>query len=237
MGGIGFTMRVNNNERNIPTDQVAAIEFGGFGTLTPEVRRRLTANQPFIVLRSGEVIDGRLYDLGGSSPLRVSIETSSGRRDFTSAEVGQVYLSNFEGSGTGTTNAAASAGAGGSGSVTVPGNQEWVSTNIHVNSGDRLTVNASGQVKYGPNREHQASVAGQRQHRGENAPLPSAPLGALIGRIDDGQPFLIGGNRTVTAPATGTLYLRVNDDIVADNSGAFQVSINTAGAGGARPRR
>ena len=92
-------------------------------------------------------------------------------------------------------------------------------------NGQTLTFNSSGQVKFGPERTHTAQPAGARLQRGPNAPLPTAPLGALIGRIDDGQPFLIGAQRSVRMPASGTLHLRVNDDIDTDNSGSFQVTI------------
>jgi hypothetical protein len=221
MGGVGFTIRVGGNDRNVPTNDVAVIEFTGAGTLSADVRNRLNAGQQFVVLRNGQVIEGRLYDIGGTTPLRVTVDTPSGQRDLTSAEVAQVYLANPSAGG-----ANAVATTGNNGTVTVPGNQEWVSTNINVNQGERLNISASGQVKYGPDREHTASVAGQRLQRSPNAPVPNAPLGSLIGRIDDGPAFYIGSSKTVTMPGSGTLHLRVNDDIVTDNSGSFQVRIS-----------
>jgi hypothetical protein len=48
--------------------------------------------------------------------------------------------------------------------------------------------------------------------------------GALIGRIGNGAPFAVG-NQTITAPASGVLFLGVNDDQHADNKGNFQVVI------------
>ena len=54
-------------------------------------------------------------------------------------------------------------------------------------------------------------------------PIPNAPAGALIGRIDNGQPFLIGRNTSVRMPAGGTLFLGINDDNVSDNNGNFRV--------------
>jgi hypothetical protein len=56
--------------------------------------------------------------------------------------------------------------------------------------------------------------------------LPAALAGALIGRIDNGLPFGIGDQSTITAPASGLLYLGTNDDNVSDNSGQFQVIIS-----------
>jgi len=55
--------------------------------------------------------------------------------------------------------------------------------------------------------------------------LPKALAGALIGRIDNGPPFGIGNQTSLIAPASGILYLGVNDDNVGDNSGQFQVLI------------
>jgi hypothetical protein len=55
--------------------------------------------------------------------------------------------------------------------------------------------------------------------------MPNAPAGALIGRIDNGQPFMIGRNTSVRMPAGGTLFLGINDDTVSDNSGNFRVII------------
>ena len=42
-----------------------------------------------------------------------------------------------------------------------------------------------------------------------------------------GRPFGIGDQRSFPAPATGLLYLTVNDDQKNDNSGEFGVTIST----------
>jgi hypothetical protein len=60
--------------------------------LPPEAQARIGAGQPLVVLRSGEIIDGRLSDIGGTRPLRLTIDTPSGQRDFTSNDVAQIYL-------------------------------------------------------------------------------------------------------------------------------------------------
>ena len=56
----------------------------------------------------------------------------------------------------------------------------------------------------------------------------SAPreYGALIGRIDNGQPFFIGNQPAVRMPANGQLFLGINDDILNDNTGDFYVTIS-----------
>jgi len=47
----------------------------------------------------------------------------------------------------------------------------------------------------------------------------------LIGRVGNGQPFAIGAETDVTMPASGRLYLGVNDDYVRDNTGDFIVEM------------
>jgi serine/threonine protein kinase len=57
--------------------------------------------------------------------------------------------------------------------------------------------------------------------------LPEARLGALIGRIGDGEPFVIGTYSQLTADASGELFLRVNDieGKYLDNRGNYRVKI------------
>ena len=47
----------------------------------------------------------------------------------------------------------------------------------------------------------------------------------MIGRIGNGAPFGIGNQTVVPMPATGELFLGVNDDEVGDNSGGFVVDV------------
>ena len=65
-------------------------------------------------------------------------------------------------------------------------------------------------------------------------PVPSVGTGALIGRIGNGQPFPIGSQTRLQAPAAGQLFLGINDTHVQDNDGTFQVQIQR---GAVRTRR
>ena len=58
--------------------------------------------------------------------------------------------------------------------------------------------------------------------------MPQHGAGALIAEIGDSNAFLIGNRRSVRAPASGRLYLGVNDDHLEDNGGDFQVMITIA---------
>jgi hypothetical protein len=227
LGGVGFTMNVSGQERRVPQDDVAVIEFVG-GDPSGEVQTKLNAGGQVVVLRNGQVIDGRLFDIGGTRPLRVTIDTASGQRNLTSSEVARVYLAAPRGQ------EVATGGSGAGGAVTVPANQPWTSTNLSVRSGDTVNFSASGQIRFTPSANDVAQpsgvggrggVFGRRAGSGPNDPLPVAPKGALIGRIDEGQPFLVGDQRSLRMPASGTLYLGVNDDVVSDNGGEFRVVV------------
>ena len=112
--------------------------------------------------------------------------------------------------------------------IVVPSTNQWTSTGIHVNQGDRLQFQSSGEIQLRPaNFNDRAGTAGSLQGRtAPNSPLPKALAGALIGRIDSGPAFGIGNQTTIVAPATGTLYLGINDDVLTDNSGEFRVTIS-----------
>ena len=56
-------------------------------------------------------------------------------------------------------------------------------------------------------------------------------MGALIGRIGNGAPFGIGNQTNVPMPASGMLFLGVNDNNFDDNSGEFRVEITRSGRG------
>jgi len=112
--------------------------------------------------------------------------------------------------------------------ITVPSTTQWTSTGIRVNQGDRLQFNSSGEISLRPaNFNDRANVAGSLSGRtAPNSPLPHALAGALIGRIDSGPAFGIGNQTTIVAPASGILYLGINDDVLTDNSGEFRVTIS-----------
>jgi hypothetical protein len=112
-------------------------------------------------------------------------------------------------------------------SLIVPGNRQWTPTNIRVNQGDTFGFQVTGEIRFSADPNDRAVSAGSLAHRYvPGAPLPAALAGALIGRIDNGRPFGIGNLTSLRMPASGILYLGINDDIVADNSGQFQVVIS-----------
>ena len=49
-----------------------------------------------VVLRNGQTIDGSLYDIGGTSPLRLTIRTNNGEREVSSNEVARIVIARPE---------------------------------------------------------------------------------------------------------------------------------------------
>jgi hypothetical protein len=112
-------------------------------------------------------------------------------------------------------------------SVVVPSNVAWTYTPIKVKRGQWLRFDTSGDIRLSFNRDDVAVPAGTKSGRKtEKAPIPSVSVGAVIGRVNNGKPFSIGDTtQPFQMPADGTLYLGVNDDYVADNSGNYVVKV------------
>jgi hypothetical protein len=224
-GGAGFTIAVSGQNRTVATNDVVSVEFSGSGdpSWTNDQLSKLNSGQHVIWLKNGQAVVGTFYDIGGTQPLRITVDTENGRRDFTSSEVARIYLAAPSGA-RGTTGAATSPAD--LGNLTVAGNQEWTPTGIRVRRGEVVTFRSSGQVRLSSDSNDNAQPAGAFSGRkAANAQVPDVPVGALIARIDNGRPFPIGGQTEVQMPAAGQLFLGVNDDAVGDNSGQFTVAI------------
>jgi len=119
--------------------------------------------------------------------------------------------------------------------ISVPGNSRGTDTGLDLRAGDNVTIAASGVVTAG-RRAGDVSPDGGRASLGGallgTRPVPTAGVGALVGyiRLPNGQitqPFLVGSQQSFTAPAEGRLFLFINDDNYADNSGSFNVTVST----------
>ena len=215
----GFILRISGQDRAFPAGEVVVVDFAGGGP-PGEGQSRIAAGQSFIVMKSGQIIDGRLTDIGGTHPLRVTIDTNGGTRDFTSNDVAQVYL--YGGSRAGAVAEAAPLPD----AIVVQANQPWTNSGITVKKGERLTFLTAGHIMIAANASSAAGGSPAVTSPQARYPLPGTPVGALIGRIDKGAPFAIGGNtQPIAMTKKGRLYLGVNDDYFADNTGAFSVSI------------
>ena len=109
--------------------------------------------------------------------------------------------------------------------VSVSARQQWTDTGIQFRRGQEVYFSASGKARWGPDR--QDGPAGERgSKRNPNRPIPDRPGAALIGRIDNGDPFFIGDDRgPIRVRDAGRLFLGINDDYLQDNSGEFRVTV------------
>jgi hypothetical protein len=230
MGAGGFVLRINGQDRQFPTGEVAAVEFV-VGPLPAAIQAKVNAGQPIVMLRNGQVIDGRLSDVGGTHPLRLTVDTPSGPRDFTSSDVAQIHLTplNSPAGATPTTGTTAAAPIP-AGAITVPANQVWTNTGIPVLRGQRLEFTGHGDVMISPTASSGVGGSPAVTNPASRYPLQGAPAGALIGRVGNGAPFLIGANtQPLTMPANGPLMLGINDDAVSDNTGSYSVDVRRVG--------
>jgi hypothetical protein len=231
MSGVGFTVKVNGAERHIATNDVAVIDLGG-GSMSDADWAKIPGGRPTVMLRSGEVVNGRLVDIGGSSPLRMTIRSRNGDRDLASNEISHIILArpanapaSTATSGDSSSNANLSPATGGG--ILVSPRQAWTSTGVVVKKDQSLSFNANGEVQLSGDANDVATPFGSKSGRkAPNSPLPNVLAGALIGRVGaNGQPFAIGSGVTIKMPADGQLFLGVNDDGFDDNRGEFRVDI------------
>jgi hypothetical protein len=224
LGGVGFTVRVNGQERQIPTNDVAVIDFAG-GDVNNTDWSKVNDGAHVVWLRNGQTVSGQMYDISGTSPLRITFRTNDGQRELSSSEIGRIVLArpaNAVAATTGTTAATAGEGAG----LVVSARQQWTPTGITVRRGETLSFATSGEIQLSSDANDVATPNGVRTQRfAGGAPLPNVLAGALIGRVGNGRPFGIGTQTSVPMPEAGQLFLGINDDNLGDNQGEFRVQI------------
>ena len=103
-------------------------------------------------------------------------------------------------------------------------NQPWTDTGITVKKGDRVSFQATGQIKFGQGATQTAPPDGNNDVKNPAFPVPTNGVGTLIGKVGNSVAFPIGSNVTVTMPADGRLMLGINDNEFGDNSGAYSVT-------------
>jgi hypothetical protein len=110
--------------------------------------------------------------------------------------------------------------------IAVNPTQRWTDTGMWVEAGEMVTFDAEGSIEMSGNNGDTATPAGSRTgRRAADAPLRNQPAGILIARVGNAAPFAVGDRRTLRAPASGELFLGVNDDILVDNRGEYRVSV------------
>jgi hypothetical protein len=111
--------------------------------------------------------------------------------------------------------------------VIVSANVPWNDAGIDVRAGQTLYFEATGNVRWG--RDRRDGPAGEdNSPTNPNRPLPNRPAAALIGKVGNTSSdyFFIGDEQgAIRVRTSGRLYLGVNDDFLADNSGNFRVVV------------
>jgi hypothetical protein len=223
----GFTVRVNGREENYKTGEVAVVDFSGNATNLPSSELNQLGNGQAVVLSNGQVLKGRLYDVGGSNPLTLRVKMDAGgEREFKSSEVRRVYLSRPSASSAAATTAPAPQGTTGT-TIIVPANRQWVDTGITVRSGQMVSFNGSGEVQLSPDNGDKATPDGSIRGTHPPSPMANTLAGALIGRIGPVTMFGIGTQRQpLPMPADGRLFIGINDNTPNNNRGEFRVEIS-----------
>jgi hypothetical protein len=218
-----FSIMVSpGQEETILASQVAVIEFAGNPPASELAA--LPAGGNFLVLRNGVSGPGTFLNLIGGDTVVWRAE-AGGEQRYAVHDVSRVYLNPQSAKvaySAAATNAVATSGSGSS-TIQVPATQAWTDTGIDVVQGQRLAISASGEVAYAPGRL--SNAGGDPAEHNAAFPVGNWPVGALIAKIGSSKPFPIGAAQTLAMPASGRLMLGVNDTILTDNSGAFQVTI------------
>jgi hypothetical protein len=111
--------------------------------------------------------------------------------------------------------------------VSVPAAQPWTDTGVDVAAGSTVSISASGVIK----------IAGSDPGKTPNGTpgcvatpayvAPNLTCYILLARIGSGAPRQVGSSDSFLVPTAGRLFLGVNDEVFADNSGAWTVNVTT----------
>jgi hypothetical protein len=108
--------------------------------------------------------------------------------------------------------------------VIVSADVQWNDSGVDVRAGQTVFFEAQGRVRWG--RDRQDGPAGERNSPSNpNRPMGNRNAAALIGRIGNDMFFIGDETGPVRMRTGGRLFLGVNDDVIADNSGNFRVVV------------
>jgi hypothetical protein len=232
----------------VPIEQIVMIDVSGDAINLPaEEVSQAAGPAHYLVPRSGAPMKGQFIRLEGSlgggdpkPPVVVFRKESGEETRIAVSDMRRLYLGNFSTAGIGTqtststpSNAPLSAGER---TVAVMANSDWVDTGLMVRQGQVVTFSASGEITMSADQNDKAIPTGSTTGRMvPNAQIPTASAGTLIARVAGPRgrgasaPMAIGNQMSVPMPAAGRLFLRVNDDNLADNTGQYEVRIKVNG--------
>ncbi len=114
------------------------------------------------------------------------------------------------------------------GIISVQARESWNNTHIEVEVGDLLTITyLSGKWSPWQGEEFDAIGSGGDPRCRCNV-MDGVSHAALIGRIGDHEPFLVGERYHHFIGESGVLYLGINDVDLYDNSGHLQVRVDVS---------
>jgi hypothetical protein len=127
--------------------------------------------------------------------------------------------------------------------VVVPGNVPWTDTGLDVAAGQEVSFRARGKITLQVGNPQADCGPGGYDLKTVQQPLAENNLGSLIGKVvisvtvtvdeETGEEkkeevsrlFFIGAENKVQLPASGRLFLGINEDVIGDNAGEFRVTI------------
>lgn len=238
------------DQPKVPVDQIAMIDVGG-DAINPSAEEVAEAagSAHYLIPQNGAPFKGQFIRLEGSptdaeaKPVVIVFKKESGEESrIAVSDTRRVYLGNYTPPSTPSTSTSTSPAATPMGAgerlITVAANADWVDTGLAVTKGTVVTFSASGEVTLSGDANDKAIPTGSTTGRmAANAPLPASSVGTLIARVGAARgrganaPMAIGNQMTVTMPAAGRLFLRVNDDQIGDNTGQYEVRVKV-GSGG-----
>jgi hypothetical protein len=127
--------------------------------------------------------------------------------------------------------------------IAVPGYQAWTDTGLDVQKGQEFYFEASGTISLQKDNPIAGCGPDGLNIKTQQQPIPEQNIGALVGKILEkvetatdkrtgektqkkvGQVFFVGKENIVSLPAHGRLLLGINDLVVGDNDGSFEVVI------------
>lgn len=114
----------------------------------------------------------------------------------------------------------------------INGNESWRRTDVEVKRGNRVEITAAGTIQWAPDVQPWTIVKadGTRPPYRDgwnynHFPFPEAGIGSLVMRIGKGV-YPAGSSVAIEAEDDGWIEFMVNDDVLTDNSGSFQVRVN-----------
>ena len=111
--------------------------------------------------------------------------------------------------------------------VNVYADQEWQETGVYVQAGDTIQIEVigGGWSPWPGQTMDGLGMGWEWPDTTSNNVLTGVPHASLIGWVGNGEWFLVGNGASNIFWNEGPLYLRINDQITGDNSGALDVRI------------